>query len=282
MAKIVVVTDTVAGIPADLVKKYNIFVAPIHIIWDGVDYRDSIDMPVTEFYSRLRKSKTLPTTTSAIQGEFLQIFESLKGNVDGIVTLTISEVIPAACYSSALIAKKLVEGLPIEVIDSRTAMMAQGFSALAAAKVAASGGNISEVTQAALSVASKTHIFWEMDTLKYLRKGGRVSLPQTILASTLQVKPIMGIVNGKVEPLGRARTKVKAIDRLFEMMDERITKTGPLHVAVMHADVEGEAQQVEQKIMARYKSVELLRSEITPVVGTHIGPGAVGLAFYNE
>ena len=282
MTKIAVVTDTVAGIPADLVKKYNILVAPIHIIWDGVDYRDSIDMPVTEFYARLRKSKTLPTTTSAIQGEFLQIFESLKGNVDGIVALTISEVIPAACYSSALNAKTLVEGLPIEVIDTRTAMMAQGFSALAAAKVAASGGNISEVSQAALSVVSKANIFWTMDTLKYLRKGGRVSLPQSILANTLQVKPIMGIVDGKVTPLARARTKAKAIDKLFELMDERVIKTSPLHVAVIHGDVEGEAQQVEQKVMARYKPVELLRSEMTPVVGAHIGPGAVGLAFYNE
>ena len=91
--KIAVVTDTVAGIPSDLIKKYNILVAPIHIIWDGVDYRDTVDMPVSEFYNRLRKSKTLPTTTSAIQGEFLQIFERLKGKVDGVVVLTISKEI---------------------------------------------------------------------------------------------------------------------------------------------------------------------------------------------
>jgi DegV family protein with EDD domain len=122
--KIAVVTDTVAGIPSDLIKKHNILVAPIHIIWDGVDYRDSVDMPVSEFYARLRKSKTLPTTTSAIQGEFLQIFERLKGKVDGVVVLTISKEIPAACYDSALNAKALVEVLPIEVIDTRTAMMA--------------------------------------------------------------------------------------------------------------------------------------------------------------
>jgi DegV family protein with EDD domain len=282
MTNIAVVTDSVAAIPADLVKKYNIYVAPVHIIWDGVDYRDSVDLPISEFYSRLRKSKTLPTTSSAIQGEFLQIFEGLRGKVDGVVALTLSDVIPAACYNSALNAKQLVEGLTIEVIDTRTVMMAQGFAVLAAAKVAAKGGNISEVAQAALAVAPKTHIFWAMDTLEYLRKGGRVSLPQAVLANWLQVKPITGIVEGKVEPLARPRTKAKAIDKLFTMMDERVTGNSPLHVAVLHGDAKEEAQQIEQRIIARYKPVELLRSEITPVIGAHIGPGAIGMAFYNE
>jgi DegV family protein with EDD domain len=153
---------------------------------------------------------------------------------------------------------------------------------LAAAKVATSGGNISEVSQAALAVAPKTHVFWAMDTIEFLRRGGRVSLPQSILASWLRVKPITGIVDGKVQPLARTRTKRKAIDKLFELMDERITKNSPLHVAVIHGDVKKEAKQVEEHIIAKYHPVELLLSEMTPVVGTHIGPGAIGMAFYNE
>jgi DegV family protein with EDD domain len=281
MARIAVVTDSVACVPIDLVKKYNILVAPVHIIWDKVDYKDSVDMQTSEFYARLRKSKTLPTTTSAIQGEFLQIFEGLRGKVDGIVTLALTSGLGAA-YNSALNAKELVKNIPIEVIDTRTAMMAQGFSVLAAAKVAAGGGSMSDVIKAAENVVHKAHIFWAMDTLEYLRKGGRVSLPQAVMASWLQVKPITGIIGGKVEPLARVRTKAKVMDKLLELMDKRITNTGPLHVAVMHGDATAEAEQLEQKVNARYKPLELMRSEITPVIGTHTGPGTLGLAFYNE
>ena len=281
MAKIAVVTDSVATIPDELVKKYNIYVAPVHIIWDKVDYRDGVDLQTSEFYARLRKSKTLPTTSSAIQGEFIQIFEGLRGKVDGIVTLALTGALGAA-YDSALNAKELVPDIPIEVIDTRTAFMAQGFGVIAAAKAALAGGSIADVIKAAQKVIPRTHVFWAMDTLEYLRKGGRVSLPQAMLASWLQVKPITGLKEGKVEPLARVRTRAKVIDKLLELMDERVSGDSPLHVSVLHGDAAEEAGQLEQKVNARYKPVELVRSEISPVIGTHTGPGTLGLAFYNE
>jgi len=281
MAKIAVVTDSVATIPDELVKKYNIYVAPVHIIWDKVDYRDGVDLQTSEFYARLRKSKTLPTTSSAIQGEFIQIFEGLRGKVDGIVTLALTGALGAA-YNSALNAKELVPDIPIEVIDTSTAFMAQGFGVIAAAKAALAGGDMADVIKAAQKVIPKTHVFWAMDTLEYLRKGGRVSLPQAMLASWLQVKPITGLKEGKVEPLARVRTRAKVIDKLLELMDERVSGDSPLHVSVLHGDAAEEAGQLEQKVNARYKPVELVRSEISPVIGTHTGPGTLGLAFYNE
>ncbi len=282
MPKIAVVTDSVATIPPHLVKQHNIYVAPVHIIWDKVDYRDGMDLQTGEFYTRLRKSKTLPTTSSAIQGEFIQIFESLQGKVDGIVVVALTGALGAAC-NSALNAKELVKGVPVEVIDTRTAFMAQGFAAIAAAQVAAAGGKMADVLKAAENVFSKAHVFWAMDTLEYLRKGGRVSLPQAVLASWLQVKPITGLnKEGKVEPLARVRTRAKVIDKLIELMNERVTGNSPLHVSVLHGDAAEEAGKLEQVVNARYKPVELIRSEISPVIGTHTGPGTLGLAFYNE
>lgn len=281
MAKIAVVTDSVATIPADLVKKYNIYVAPVHIIWDRVDYRDSVDIQTSEFYARLRKSKTLPTTSSGIQGEFLQIFEGLRGKVDGIVTLALTGALGAA-YNSAINAKELVKDVPIEVIDTRTAFMAQGFAVIAAAKIAGAGGTMSDIIKTVENMLPKLHVFWAMDTLEYLRRGGRVSLPQAILASWLQVKPITGIKGGKVEPLARVRTKAKVMDKLLELMDERIINKSPLHIAVIDGDATKEADQLEQKVVAKYKPIELIRSEVSPVIGTHTGPGTLGLAFYNE
>jgi len=281
VSKIAVVTDSVATIPNELVKQNNILVAPVHIIWDKVDYRDSVDIKTSDFYARLRKSKTLPTTSSGMPGEFVKIFEGLQNKVDGIVTLTLTGALGAA-YNSALKAKEMVKDIPIEVIDTRTAMMAQGFSVLAAAKVAAGGGTMSEVITAAKEVMLKTNIFWAMDTLEYLRKGGRVSLPQAVFASKLQVKPITGIKDGKVEPLARVRSKAKVMDKLMELMGERTNGNSPLHVAVINGDAVKEAEQLGQNIASKYKPVELLQSEVTPVIGTHTGPGTLGLAFYNE
>jgi DegV family protein with EDD domain len=284
MTKIAVVTDSVACVSEELLQKYDIRVAPVQIIWDRVKYRDGVDIKTEEFYKRLRTSKTLPTTSSGIVGEFTQIFEDLKEKkVDGIVAVVLTGGLGAA-YNSAMTAKDAITGIPIEIIDTKTAMMAQGFAVLAAARVAMAGGSMADVAKAASDTAAKTHIFWAMDTLEYLRKGGRVSLPQAVFAAWLQVKPITGIdiKTGKVEPMARVRTKSKVIDKLIEMMDERVSGTGPLHVAVVHGDAAEEAEKLEKIVAAKYKPVELMRSQITPVIGTHTGPGTLGLAFYNE
>lgn len=280
MANIAIVTDSVASIPDELVEKYNIFVAPVSITWDRMTYRDNIDLKINEFYKRLRNSKTLPTTSSAIQGEFLTIFERLKGKVDGILTLALSGTLGAA-YSTANIAKSMVEGVPIEIIDTNQAMMGEGFPVLAAAKVAAAGGTMEQVIKAANDVLSKIYLYYGMDTLDYLRRGGRVGLPAAVFATWLRIKPIVQI-NIKVIPIERARTKAKMMDRIVEIMLEKIHSKTPLHVAVMHGDSPVDAATMEQKVRAVCKPIEVITSEITPVIGTHTGPGTLGLAFYNE
>ncbi|MEW6143073.1 MAG: DegV family protein [Chloroflexota bacterium] len=281
MPRIAIVTDSVACIPPDLVKKYNIFVAPVQIVWDRVTYRDGIDMSVQDFYKRLRTSKTLPTTTSAIQGEYIQIFEGLRGKVDNVVVITLTGDLGGS-YTSACNARDLIPGLSVEVIDSRTAMMAQGFVALEAAKVAARGASIEEVVNAAQTMLPKVHILWTLDTLEYLRRGGRVSLPQAVLASWLKVKPIISIVDGKVAFQERTRTRPKALERLLDLLAERTAGAGTLHVAVMHGDAAEDAVKLREQVIARLKPVELLASEITPVIGTHTGPGTLGFSFYCE
>ena len=281
MPRIAVVTDSVACIPKELVKKYNIYVAPVQIIWDRVMYHDGIDMTTKEFYTRLRTSKTLPTTSSGIQGEFIQIFEGLRGKVDGVVAVVLTGAIGAA-HTSARNAMELVSDMPIEIVDTLSAMMAQGFIVLEAAKVAAVGGSMEEVAGAARATMSKVHLFWAMDTLEYMRRGGRISLPKAVLASWLGVKPILTIAEGKVEPLAKVRSRPKAIEKLLELMEKEVTATGPLHVAVMHGDVPEEVEKLKQLVTTRFQCSELLISEITPVIGAHTGPGTLGLAFYNE
>lgn len=285
MSKIAIVTDSVACITEDLKKKYDIRVAPVQIIWDKVEYRDGVDITTAEFYKRLRTSKTLPTTSSGMPGEFTEIFKELKKEkVDGIVAIVLSSALGAA-YTSALTAGDTVKDVPpVEVVDTKTCMIAQGFAVLAAASVAEAGGSIADVAKAARETAARTNLFWAMDTLEYLRKGGRVSLPQAVFASWLNVKPIMciNLDNGKIEPLARVRTRGKVIGKLLEILDERVSANSPLHMAVVHGDAGEEAEKLRKIVAEKYSPVELTLSEITPVIGTHMGPGTLGLAFYNE
>jgi DegV family protein with EDD domain len=282
MPRIAIVTDSVACLSPEQVKKYNIYVAPVQITWDRVTYRDGITITPEEFYKRLRTSKTLPTTSSAIQGEFMQIYEQLKGKVDGIVTLVLSGSL-GACLDSAKNAREIVNSPNTEIVDTRTAMSSQAFIVLEAAKASASGASIAEVVAAANAAIPKTGVFWAMDTLEYLRKGGRISLPQSLMASWLHVKPITSIEDGKVKPLAKTISKARAIEKALAILHDRVGNYhGRLHLAIVHGDVPEEADRLETVLSERFEYCELLRSEITPVIGTHVGPGAIGLGYYME
>jgi DegV family protein with EDD domain len=280
MSSIAVVTDSTATLPQELLQRYNIHVVPLHIMWDRVRYRDGIDIKPEEFYQRLRKSTTLPTTSGAVQGEFLQIFEGLRGKVDGIVCILVSSDLSGA-YSSAINAQKLFSEIPVEVIDSRLSTMAMGFGVIAAARMAAEGGTIKQVAQSAKDILVKAHLFFALDTLDYLRRGGRINFSAAVLANLLKVKPVLTLKDGKVEPAARPRTMPKALETLLRLMKEKVTDT-PLHAAVMHADNPEAVGYLKKEISERFQCAELLVTGFTPVMGAHTGPGIVGIAFYNE
>lgn len=280
MCPVAVVTDSTATLPQELVKQHNIHVVPLYINWDKERYRDGIDIQPKEFYQRLRKSATLPTTSGAVQGEFLQLFEELRGKVDGIVVMLVSSDLSAA-YNSAVNAREMVTGVPIEIIDSRISTMAMGFGVMAAAKVASAGGSMEQVVKAARDIFARVHLFFFLDTLDYLRRGGRVNFPAAVIANLLKVKPILTLKGGKVVPQAKPRTKPKAMECLLSLLKERATDT-PLHAAVMHGDDPDGAEYLKKGISSRYNCAELLVTPFTPVMGAHTGPGLVGIAFYNE
>jgi DegV family protein with EDD domain len=280
MDNIAVVTDSTATIHQETMHEYGIHVAPLHINWDKVKYRDGIDITPKEFYERLRTSVTLPTTSGAIVAEFLQIFEGLRGKADGIVTIVLSKEL-SAVYNSLMTAKEMVSDMAIEAIDSKLSTMAMGFAVVASAKVAAAGGSMPQVIKAARDVMAKAHLFFALDNLDYLRRGGRVNMPAAVIANLLKVKPVLTLKDGKVEPVAKPRTKPRAIETLLNLMKERVKDT-PLHVDVMHADDRDAAENLRREISLRFHCAELLITDFTPVMGSHTGPNALGVAFYND
>jgi DegV family protein with EDD domain len=276
VSKIAVVTDSISCMPPDIQNKYNILIAPCYLIWDKVQYRDGVDMTAREAYERLRTAKTLPTTTSAIQGEYIKIYESLKGDVDGIVVTTVTGGL-GACYNSAIMARDLVPGIPVEVIDSRTAHLALAFVTIEAAKVALSGGSLQEVVQKAQDMVSKVRNFYYMDSMEYIKRCGRVSLPQEILDKWTKTRVMMLFKDGKLDP---QQIQGKPQDQLLSIIDQTANNKSPLHVGIYHGDVD--PNDLKNKILSRYHPVEIFTNYVTPVAGVHVGPGTMGISLYNE
>ncbi|MBI4301158.1 MAG: DegV family protein [Chloroflexi bacterium] len=284
MGQVAVVTDSVSCLPKELVKEYCISVVPVDMVFEGQIFRDGVDH-LEYFYTLLAQARHLPTTSAPSPGAYLEAFRQASTWADSILCLTASAKV-SAMLDSALKAKELakeeIPQLTINVLDSRSATMTQGFVALAAARTAAKGQGIEEVTRVAEEVCSRAYMLFVLDTLYYLAKGGRVPKAAAWGASFLKIKPILTFSRqGEVELLERARTKPKAVARLLNLMRQRLLAGEPLHVAVMHANVPEEAERLRAEVASQFYCAELYVTEFTPVMGAHTGPGMVGLAFYS-
>jgi DegV family protein with EDD domain len=279
-----VVTDSVSCLPRELTEKYDIKIVPISLIINGIVYRDGIDITPTEVYQLLETTKSVPTTSSPTPGDFIQVYRELGKSVDGIVCVTICSDI-SMMFNSAIEAKGMVaDELPrlvVNVVDSRTAGGAQGFVALAAARAAASGKNLAEVTHAAELMIPRVNMIAVLDTLYYLARAGRIPRIAAWAGSMLKINPILTFSHEGIGLLERARTKPRAVNRLLEIMEE---KTGgkPVHVNIMHANVLDEAEALRKRIESSFKCIELYITDFAPTMGVQAGPGIIALAFYSE
>ncbi len=278
------VTDSVSCLPRELTEEYAIKIVPISLIINGSIYRDGIDITPTEVYQLLETTKSVPTTSSPTPGDFIQVYRELGKSVNGIVCVTICSDI-SMMFNSAIEAKQMVaEELPqlvVNVVDSRTAGGAQGFVALAAARAAASGKGLAEVTRAAELMVPRVNMIAVLDTLYYLARAGRIPRIAAWAGSMLKINPILTFSYEGIGLLERARTKPRAVNRLLEIMGE---KTGgkPVHVNIMHANVIKEAEALRERIESRFKCIELYITDFAPTMGVQAGPGIIALAFYSE
>ena len=285
MSKVGIVTDSTSCLPAELIKEYDIRVAPYHLIMEGKDYVDQIDITPAEFWRRFSSLKEIPTTGVPGPGELANIFTELAKTSDSIVCVHISRAL-SAIYETVMVARETVlqkhPNLKIEYVDSKCSVGALGFIVLEAARAAQSGRSLSEVTRAARDLVPRVKWISALDTLKYLIKGGRAP-KKAILGEFLHVKPIIGFVNGTgtVASLGKERGKKKAMLKLVDMVKDYADTSKPLHVITHFTDdIEG-GIELRDMISSRYHCAELYMSDLTPVMTTHTGP-AVGLSFYSD
>jgi DegV family protein with EDD domain len=284
MSRTAIVTDSGVNMPAGLEEEYGIHLVPLKVIFDGHTYRDGVDITPADFYEKLRAAPELPTTSQPSAGDFVEVYSKLSEEADGIVSIHLSELL-SGTFKSALAAQQQVNHVPIEVIDSRSASLGVGFVVMAAARAARQGKSMAEVVSTAREVIPKLNVMFVVDTLKYLHMGGRIGGASAMLGTALKIKPLLYLYEGEVNPLERVRSKCRATERMLEIMAQKLAEErdgGVLRAAVVHADRLDEALEVKEQVQSRFEPAELYLAELTPAIGTHVGPGTVGVGWYVE
>jgi DegV family protein with EDD domain len=281
MTKIAILTDSTANLPMEWVEQYNVRVIPLKIHWGNETFLDGVGITPNEFYTRLSHSKSLPTTSQPSIQDFLQAFESLADQADGIVVPLISSGI-SGTVASAQAAARQFNRVPVEIVDTRVTSAGQALVVMAAARAAAQGKSLQDVRQAADGVVQRMHFFFAVDTLEYLHRGGRIGGAFRYLGTALSIKPILYFDSeGKLDALERVRTKGKALQRLIALAEEKANGRS-LNLGVIHANAPQVAQEFREQIAQHLHCNDVVTLELSPAIGVHVGPGTIGIAFYTE
>ncbi len=280
--KVAIVTDSTAYLPEEYLKQYNISITPLSVIWGTEVYRDGVDILPEDFYKRLANSKTVPTTSQVTPAVMQSKFESLLEQGYDVLGIFVSSKI-SGTFQSAIQARELITGAEskIALVDSLWTTMAMGMPVLTAARAADAGENLSECEKIAENACAYSGVLFVMETLEFMRRGGRIGGAQALLGSVLNIKPILEMRDGVIEAVDKVRTKQKAIQRAVEVVSERIKGKAPIRLAVTHANSEADALSMLESARAELNPIETFFCPLSPVIGTHTGPGTVALNYMS-
>jgi DegV family protein with EDD domain len=280
--KVAIVTDSTAYLPEDCLKQYHITIIPLSVIWGEDTYRDGVDISPGEFYIRLTTSKTMPTTSQVTPGVMQETFKSLLDQGYDVLGIFLSSRI-SGTYESAVQALDLLGNVTgkVELVDSLWTTMGMGWPVLTAARAADAGESLSECKKITETACANTGVLFVVETLEFLRRGGRIGGAQALLGTALNLKPILEIREGRIESVERIRTKHKAIQRVVEIVTERIQGRGSIRLAATHASCESDAAVLLDLAHVQLNPVETMICPLSPVIGTHAGPGTIALNYMS-
>lgn len=276
--KVAIVTDGACSITPARGEELGLHIAPVYVTFDEKTYQAGVDLDEKEFYRLLSASKKLPKTAQPTAADFLNWYEKMAEEADEIIAIVISHHM-SATLQSAEMARDQFKKAPVHIVDSESVSLGLGMMAMEAAKAAQRGADAQAVLQIVERMRQNINVIFTVDTLEYLYKGGRIGGATAFLGSTLNIKPILYIKDGRIEPLERQRTRKRSVSRLLELMEEKVGNQ-KVSVAVLHGNVPEEAHQLQEAIRERFNCDELITSDMGPVIGVHAGPGTLGLVFY--
>lgn len=274
-----IVTDSSCDLPHDLLKRHRISVVPLTVRFGEEEFVDREQLSADEFWQRLTSGEALPETAAPSVGRFQETFTSLNaGGADGIVVVCISSRISATHQAAVLAAEQFPGGIPVRVVDSGLVSAALGMVAVEAAEAAEGGASIEQVVETAEEAARSTNLLATLDTLEFLKRGGRIGGAAAFVGNLLDVKPLITFADGAVEPAGRVRTRRKALAAVLD----RVRQLAPTirSLAVVHSDP-GDLDAFLERLSEVYPGDHPL-VRLGPVVGTHAGPGVIGVTYRLE
>lgn len=279
MAGVRVVTDSGCDLPDEMVAHHGIEVIPLTVRFGDEELVDRRDLSPRQFWERLARSEVLPETAAPSPGAFEDAYRrAADQGAEGVVCVTLSAALSATFEAAQLAAQAVMEGVPVRVVDSRAVTMAEGMMAVRAAELAATGAGVDEVTLAVESLVPRSRTFAALDTLENLKKGGRIGGAQAFVGSVLSIKPVIEVRDGKVEPESRQRTRGRALRHLAAKVGEHQPVE---NLALMH----GNAPDVDEMLdllAPFHPREEIAVGDVGAVIGTHAGPGVMGVTFFTR
>ena len=274
-----IVTDSTSDIPGEVARKLGISIVPLTVSFGKKVYRDGIDLNAEEFYSKLAQSEELPKTAQPSVGSFIDVYEALAQQDNEIISIHLSNKL-SGTYNAALLAKEaMTKDCRIEVVDSKSVSMGLGLTVIAAAKAVRDGVTFKEAMDIIHRNISRIHLVAFLQTLEYLEKGGRLGKGKALLGTLLHVKPLIAVREGEVQPFGLARTTKGALQRLYDFVNALLHIRG---LSIMYTTVSKEVEILAKLLAPLFPQDRIIVTQVGSTLGTHTGPGTVGVAALVE
>ena len=286
MSKIRIVTDSTADLPKELIEKYQIEVLPLTVTLNGVSYRDKVDISEDEFYQLMCNTADFPTTSQVTPAAFAETYQKLaQDGAEHIISIQIASDL-SGTYQSSVLAASMVQGVvTVHAIDSRAATIGLGPIVLAAARMIEQGMDIDAILEQLEVVVNNTAVYFLLDSLDNLHKGGRIGKASHLVGSLLNLKPILCLNEGVISAYEKVRGNKgnKALERLIDILLEKVDPNKKLYCAIGYSDSKAleQAKYIQERLEGKVDCDEFVYQQIGSVVGAHIGTGAVGMGFYQ-
>ncbi len=276
-----IVADTLACLPENVIKKYNIPIISQNINFGNNSFRENIDLFIDEFYEKLNASSEIPTTAAPYPADYIKLFEKLLPLHETILIISPTAKM-SGTFASASLARKEFPSADIRIIDTNLIASSLGTVVEQACIWAEQGLSADEIEEKALELSSRNKTYFYVDTLEYLARGGRIGGAKALMGSMLQVKPILCIENGQIDQYESIRTRKKAIQRFKDIIHEQCPKKNESLITLMHADVEEEALLIKKELEKEFNIEDIYLTNVPPAVVTHAGPGVFAVGFFTD
>jgi len=272
-----VLVDSASSITPEMARAMGLYLIPLKVTFGEETFLDGVDLDTQGFYRRLAASPALPVTSQPSAGEFLNCFRELTADGSQVLCIVISHQL-SGTLASAEAARDMIPERPVHIFNSLSVSIGEALMAMVAAQMAQAGQPLEAILAQLERMRAQMRIYFVVDTLEYLQRGGRIGGAAALVGTLLKLKPLLTIRNGRVEPSEKVRTKGRALERMLELLEQEVGTRAPVYVGLAHGNCADECTELAGAVRARFNCQQVIQVDTGPIIGTHAGPGVLGVA----